>query len=230
MLKGRPAATLFALSLVTFSVQAATLVAKVSLHTPQPPAKVINTNADPYCAMMHKTDKLKSEQVVPNANGTLADTFVFLSEGVSGTYPAPVTPIVLDQQGCHYTPHIVAMMAGQPLKIRNSDSTLHNIHPLPVVNTPFNIGMPNKGMEQTRVFPKAEAPFHVKCDVHPWMSGYIGVFNHPFFGVSNSEGIVKIVNVPAGTYTVEAWQEKFGPKFVKVTLGANDTKEIDFAY
>ncbi len=218
------------IAIMVGSADAATVVAKVILKTPAPAAKIINTNADPYCMTYHKTDKLRSEQVVANPNGTLADTFVFISEGVTGNYPAPKTPFLLDQIGCHYTPHMIAVMAGQPIVIRNSDSTLHNIHPLPKVNTPFNIGMPLKGMEQTRVFAKPEGPFHVKCDVHPWMSGYVAVFSHPFFGVSNAQGVVEIANLPAGTYTVESWQEKYGPKFQKITVGANDKKEIEFTY
>ena len=209
---------------------AATLIAKVEMKSAAPPAKMINTNADPYCAMEHKTDKLMSEEVVVNPGGTLKNVFVYVSDGVKGTYAAPKTPIVLDQVGCHYTPHAVALMAGQPLMIRNSDNTLHNIHPLPKVNTPFNLGMPTKGMTQTKVLEKPEAPFHVKCDVHRWMSGYIAVFNHPFFGVSNDQGVVEIANLPAGTYTIESWQEKFGPKTQTVTVGANDKKEIVFTY
>ncbi|MGZ4809594.1 MAG: carboxypeptidase regulatory-like domain-containing protein [Thermoanaerobaculia bacterium] len=221
-------------SLVVMSVapsaSGATLIARVDLKTPPPPAKMINTNADPYCTTVHKTDKLMTEEVVVNADGTLKDTFVYISEGVTGTYPTPKNPVILDQVGCHYTPHALGVMAGQPLMIRNSDSTLHNIHPLPKVNTPFNLGMPTKGMTQTRVLPKPEAPFHVKCDVHRWMSGYIAVFNHPFFGVSNDKGVVEIDNLPAGTYTVESWQEKYGAKTQKVTVGANDKKEIVFTY
>lgn len=215
---------------VVTSAPAATLLARVVLQSPAPPLKTINTAADPYCTTMHKTDKLMSEEVVVNPGGTLRNTFVFVSEGATGNYPTPKTPVLLDQVGCRYTPHMVGLMAGQPLMIRNGDSTLHNIHPLPKVNTPFNIGMPTKGMTQTRVLPKPEAPFHVKCDVHRWMSSYIAVFNNPFFGVSDDHGLVEINNLPAGTYTIESWQEKYGAKTQKVTVGANDKKEIVFTY
>jgi hypothetical protein len=215
--------------LIVSSSRAATLIARVVLQSPPPPAKAINTAADQYCSTMHKTDKLMNEEVVVNPGGTLRNTFVYVSDA-KGNYPSPKTPVILDQVGCHYTPHAIGLMAGQPLLIRNGDSTLHNIHPLPKVNTPFNIGMPTKGMTQTRVLSKPEAPFHVKCDVHRWMSGYIAVFNHPFFGVSNDKGLVEIDNLPAGTYTIESWQEKYGAKSQKVTLGANDKKEIVFTY
>jgi hypothetical protein len=221
---------LVVMSFIVTSAHAATLLARVVLQSPAAPAKPVNTAADPYCTMMHKTDKLMTEEVVVNPGGTLRDTFVFVSEGAAGNFPTPTAPVILDQVGCRYVPHMVGLMAGQPLLIRNGDSTLHNIHPLPKVNTPFNIGMPTKGMTQTRILPKPEGPFHVKCDVHRWMSGYIAVFNNPFFGVSDDKGMVEINNLPAGTYTIESWQEKFGAKTQKVTLGANDKKEVVFTY
>jgi hypothetical protein len=220
---------LIALTLTTTSLNAATLVVRVALKTAPPPPRVINTSADKYCATVHQTDKLMTEDVVPGQGGTLQDAFVFL-DGVPGNYPPPKTPVILDQVSCHYVPHLVGVMAGQPLVIRNSDSTLHNIHPLPKANTPFNIGMPTKGMTQTRVLAKPERPFHVKCDIHQWMSSYIAVFSHPFFGVSNAQGIVEIANVPAGTYTVESWQEKYGSRTQQVTVTANEKKEVDFSY
>lgn len=219
------------MSLMVASADAATIVAHVVLQSAPPPSpKVINTAADPYCATMHKTNKLMTEEVIVNPGGTLRNTFVFVSEGAAATYQTPKTPVILDQIGCEYTPHMVGLMAGQQLLIRNGDSTLHNIHPLPKVNTPFNIGMPTKGMTQTRMLPKPEAPFHVKCDIHRWMSGYIAVFSNPFFGVSDDKGVVEIVNLPAGTYTIESWQEKYGAKFQKITVGSNDRKEINFTY
>lgn len=226
----RVAAMVVCFFLVGFTANAATLVAHVALKSPPHPARTIQTGADQYCNMVHKTAPLMTEDQMANANGTMGNTFVFISEGVNGKYPPPKTPVVLDQQGCHYIPHVFGVMAGQPIMIRNSDSTLHNIHPLPKVNTPFNIGMPTKGMTQTRVFDKPELPFHVKCDVHPWMSGFVGVFAHPFFGVSNNMGVVEIDNVPAGTYTVESWHERLGPKFQKITVGASERKEITFTY
>ncbi len=226
----RIVATAICLALTGFAANAATLIAHVELKSPIHPAKVINTAADQYCNTMHKTDKLMTEDQMANANGTMGNTFVFVSEGVTGSYPPPKTPVVLDQHGCHYIPHVFGVMVGQPILIKNSDTTLHNIHPLPKVNTPFNIGMPTQGMTQTRVFDKPEMPFHVKCDVHPWMSGFIGVFAHPFFGVSNDQGIVEIDNLPAGTYTVESWHERLGPKFQKVTVGGTERKEVTFTY
>jgi plastocyanin len=208
----------------------ATLTAKIVLDGKAPEPQKIDMAADKYCEQAHKNKPGYTQDIEANANGTLKDVFVFVKDGANGTYTAPTTPVVLDQIDCHYVPHCLAVMAGQPVEIENSDATLHNIHPLPVVNTAFNIGMPFKGMTQTKVFEKPEAPFHVKCDVHKWMSAWIGVFANPFFGVSNDQGVVAIKNLPPGTYTIEAWQEKYGPQTQSVTITGSQPQEITFTY
>jgi plastocyanin len=179
---------------------------------------------------VHQADPLLSQTVQVGTDGALIDSLVFVKDGVSGTYAAPKTPVTLDQRGCVYIPHVIGMMAGQPLEILNSDPTLHNIHPLPVVNAGFNIGMPVQGMKQTRVFQRPEPVFHVKCDVHPWMSAYVATFAHPFFGVSNKQGTVELNNLPAGTFQIQAWHEKYGVQVQSVSLSAGETKQITFTY
>jgi plastocyanin len=208
----------------------ARIVVKVVLSGPAPPAVKVQTSADPYCAKVHQADPLFSQTVQVGTDGALIDSLVFVKDGVSGTYAAPKTPVTLDQKGCVYIPHVIGMMAGQPLEILNSDPTLHNIHPLPVVNAGFNIGMPVQGMKQTRVFQKAEPVFHVKCDVHPWMSAYVATFAHPFFGVSNKQGTVELNNLPAWTLQIQAWHEKYGVQVQSVSLSAGETKQITFTY
>ena len=208
----------------------ARILAKIVLSGTPPPPTRLQMSADPVCAKVHQGKTVLSQTVEVGAEGALKDVMVFVRDGVAGAYPAPGTPATLDQIGCLYVPHVLGVMAGQPLQIINSDPTLHNIHPLPVTNAPFNIGMPIQGMKQTRVFAKAEAPFHVKCDVHPWMSAYIGVFNHPFFGVSNAQGDVELRNLPAGTFQVQAWHEKYGVRTQSVTVAAGETKQITFTF
>ncbi len=141
-----------------------------------------------------------SQEIEVGVDGALQDTLVFIKDG------------------------------GQPVQILNSDPTLHNIHALPVINPGFNIGMPIQGLKALKVFPKVEPPFHVKCDVHGWMSAYIGVFNHPFFGVSNEQGEVELKNLPAGTFQIQAWQETYGVRTQSVTLAAGETKQITFTF
>ena len=208
----------------------ARIVVKVLLSGTPPPMPKLQMNSEPVCAKQHATKAALSQEVEVGAAGALKDTFVFIKDGIAGAYPAPTTPAVLDQVGCVYTPHLLGVMAGQPLQILNSDPTLHNIHPLPVTNAWFNIGMPVQGLKSTRVFSKPEAPFHVKCDVHAWMSAYISVFSHPFFGVSNEQGEVELKNLPAGTFQVQAWQEKYGVRTQSVTVAASETKQITFTF
>ena len=208
----------------------ARIVATVVLTGTPPAAAKLPMNADPYCVKAHQGQPVFSETVKAGANGALKNALVFVKDGITSTYPTPSAPVMLDQQQCVYVPHVFGVRAGQPVQILNSDATLHNIHPQPVGNTPFNIGMPVQGMKQTKVFSKAEAPFPVKCDVHPWMSAYIGVFSHPFFGVSNDRGEVELKDLPAGTFQVQAWHEKYGVRSQSVTVAAGEAKQITFTF
>ncbi len=208
----------------------ARIVVKVVLTGTPPPPTRLQMNADPYCAQAHQSKTVMSQTVEVSADGALKDALVFVKEGLTGTYPSPTAPATFDQAGCMFAPHVLGVMQGQPVQIVNSDATLHNIHVQPLTNTGFNIGQPIQGMKQTRAFSKAELPFHVKCDVHPWMSAYIAVFTHPFFGVSNEQGEVELKNLPAGTFQIEAWQEKYGSLRQSVTVGAGETKQIGFTF
>ncbi|MGH9806729.1 MAG: carboxypeptidase regulatory-like domain-containing protein, partial [Terriglobia bacterium] len=204
---------------------------KISLAGTAPTMEKIKMDADNYCKSAH-TSPVVSQEVVDN-NGALQWVMVYVKSGLpAGTkYPVPSDPVTLDQEGCMYSPHVFGVRAGQKVKIVNSDATLHNIHPLPAINTQFNIGMPLKGMTQEKTFDKAELPpFHIKCDVHKWMSSYCAVFDHPFFAVTDKDGNYKISGLPPGTYVIESWQEKYGPQDQTVTVTDSDAKTADFSY
>ena len=175
-----------------------------------PKAKRLRMDADPVCAASHQ-EAAKAESFVVDANGNLANVIVYL-KNVKYDGKAPTKAKTLDQAGCVYTPHVLGVQAGQPIKILNSDATMHNIHGLPKVNREFNFGMPKTLKEKTITFDKAEDVFVVKCDVHPWMKSYTQVFDHPYFSVTDKSGNYSIPNVPDGTYEIVAWQEKFGSK------------------
>ena len=117
--------------------------------------------------------------LVLGSGNTMANVIVWVSKGLPAgkTLPAPKTPVVLDQKGCVYMPHAMGIMVGQAYRILNSDGILHNIHTLPKVNPSFNRAMPATSKETTTTFAKPEPIFQIKCDVHPWMSAYIGVFD-----------------------------------------------------
>ena len=201
---------------------------KISYEGEPPAAERVKLTADPKCAAMHKGGLERWQVHVKD--GGLADVLVYVKSGVKGAHPAPAEPALLDQNGCDYTPHMLAMRAGQPLKIRNSDDTLHNIHPRPQVNAEFNIGQPRQGMESTKSFDKPEVMIPVGCDVHPWMRAYISVFDHPFYTVSTEDGTFEIKGLPAGEYEIEAFHGKLKGQTQKVTVKDGETATLSFSF
>ena len=166
-----------------------------------------------------------------NDNGTLRNVFVYVKTGLEGkSYEVPSEPIVVDQNGCHYNPHVQGMMAGQGIKILNSDDTLHNIHAQPTINKPFNVAMPKYLKEREETFTEPEIMVPIKCDVHSWMSSYVGVVANPFFAVTGKDGAFDLSKLPAGTYTLEAWHEKYGTQTQQVTVGDGESQEISFTF
>ncbi len=194
------------------------------------PAEVrLNMNADPVCKREHP-GPVYSQDVVVNKNGTLKNVIVYIKSGLpSKTYPTPDTKVTLDQKGCEYYPHVVGVMVGQDMDIKNSDPTLHNVHSLSKLNPEFNRAQPMKGMVMSEKFAKPEV-FKVKCEVHPWMGAYIGVFSTPYFAVTGDDGTFTLTNVPPGEYTVEAWQEKYGVQTATVKVGPSGNATVDFTY
>jgi plastocyanin len=201
---------------------------KITYDGAVPAAEKVKLSADPKCQGMHPQGLEK--QPVRVSNGGLADVFVWVKSGISGTYPAPTEAVLLDQKGCNYEPHIITVQAGQPLKIRNDDDTLHNIHPRPTVNQEFNIGQPRKGMESNHTFDKQEIMIPVGCDVHPWMRSYISVVGHPFFAVTKDDGTYEIKGLPAGDYEIEAVHEKLKSTTGKISVKDGEAAKLDLAY
>ena len=206
----------------------ASIGGKISFAGTAPAPEKIKVSADPYCQKEHK-DGLE-RKVVDVKDGGLKDVFVYVKSGVTGTYPAPTEAVELDQKGCMYAPHIVVLQVGQPLKIKNNDETLHNIHPRPAVNAEFNIGQPRKGMESTKTFDKKEVMIPVGCDVHPWMRSYISVLDNPFFAVTDEDGKYEIKGLPAGEYEVESVHEKLKSQTGKLTVKDGEKATLDLSY
>jgi hypothetical protein len=192
-----------------------------------PKPVVIHMSADAYCQGAHG-DTVTSDEVLLNPDGTLRNVFVYVKKGVNGAYTTPAAPAVIEQNGCEYRPHVQGLLVGQPVLIRNSDDTTHNIHALTELNEPFNIGQPVRGMESKKIFTRPEVMIHFKCDVHPWMNCYAGVLTHPFYAVTGTDGAFKLAKLPAGAYVVEAWHEKFGVQQQTVTLGQSEDRIIEF--
>jgi len=209
----------------------ATITGTVTFDGAVPNLKPIDMNADPVCAGKH-SEPVYPPILVLGPDKTMAWVYVKVTAGLpqGATWPAPSQPVVIDQQGCMYVPHMVGVMTGQPLEFQNQDKILHNVHLLPEKNPEQNLGMPATVTEKQLTFSKPEDPFHVKCDVHPWMSAYVGVTDNPFFDVTGKDGKFSIGNLPAGTYTIEAWHEKLGTKTAQVTVADGGTQNVDFTF
>jgi plastocyanin len=210
----------------------ADVTGKVTLLGDPPEMQVIDMSAVKECAALHP-DPVTEETVIVGDKGELKNVVVSLKKDDDKDMPGEPskTPVVLDQQACMYEPHVVAMMVGQPLIIKNSDPFLHNVDSTATnPENKFNVGMPtaNKGI---KIDPQPKVPeiFRVKCDVHPWMSAWIAVFDHPYFSVTGDDGTFDIKGLPDGTYTLQAWHEKYGTQDKKITV--KDGKAVvDFQY
>jgi plastocyanin len=197
----------------------------------QPPKRTLKMDADPGCLKKHSGDVYAEQIVLGSGGDTLANVLVHVKGGLAKKdYPTPGEPVVMDQNGCRYMPHVMGVMVNQTFKVLNSDGLLHNVHSLPEVNSSFNRAMPANVKEAEYTFSKPEAPFKIKCDVHPWMGAWVGVFDHPFFAVSDENGNYKIDGLPAGTYEIEAWHEfkRFPAQTQTVTVGGDETLDFTF--
>ena len=193
-----------------------------------PKMKPLRLDADPICVANNEIAP-KKEWLILDENKGVKNVLVFVTEGLNIDYSPPEEPVVIDQKGCIYSPHVLGIMAGQQLDILNNDGTLHNIHALPKVNKEFNKAQPRSKKKLSVKFEKPEAPFKVKCDVHPWMGAYIGVFDHPCFAVSGDDGTYIISDLKPGEYVIEAWHEKLGSQTANVTV-SDSAAHQDFTF
>src|SRR2546425_437866 len=196
----------------------------------KPAMPMIDMTEEATCKAKYATPP-HEETVVVNANGTLANAFVYVKTGLpaGASYPKPATPVVLDQTGCHYGPHVFGIMVGQTLQIKNSDGILHNIKAKGTKNRPFNISQPSV-MTSDRTFTAEEVMVPLECNVHGWMHAWVGVLPHPFYAVSGRDGSFTIKGLPPGSYTIEAWHEKYGTQTATVTVAVGAPKTRDFTF
>jgi len=208
-----------------------TISGKVKFTGAKPAMPKIDMSEEPKCKAKYTAAPPTDEAVVVNANGTLANVFVYVKSGLPASYkaPAPGGPVTLDQDGCRYHPHVLGIMVGQTLAIKNSDGILHNIKAKGTKNRPFNISQPTV-MTSERTFTAPEVTVPLECNVHGWMHAWLGVLPHPFFSVSGADGGFTIKGLPPGTYTVEAWHEKYGTQTATVTVAGSETKTADFGF
>jgi hypothetical protein len=210
-------------------LSAGDITGKITLKgTPAPEGTI---PMDAACGNIHPTKKTRL--YVVGANGELADTFIYIKEGLTEkTFPTPDKAALIDQAGCEYNPYVSGIMTNQKLLVRNSDPVLHNVHPIPAVagNKESNIAQLPKGKDLEYLFPKEELFLRFKCDVHPWMFAYVSVLPHPFYAVSSKDGTFKIANIPPGKYVIEASHRKAGKKTMQIEVPATGSKPADFVF
>jgi len=200
----------------------------VRLEGPVPENETVRMNADPMCRNAVGGRRVVDDSVIASPDGRLANVFVELVGAFPGT-PVPAEPVSIDQNGCMYGPRVVGVRVGQTLQVRNSDDGLHNVHGVSSDRDAFNVSQPVKGM--VNVFhPQEPGILRLKCDVHTWMVAFVGVVNHPFFAVTDKDGGFVLQNVPAGTYDVRSWHERFGTVTSSVHIDSARVADLEVVY
>ncbi len=214
---------------VTVAVGGGTISGRVRLAGTAPANALIRMGVDPMCSRANAGKRVMQETVVADKDGGLANVFV----RVTGTFPqtpVPSQPVVIDQLGCVYVPRVVGVRVGQALQVKNSDSLLHNVHSVSVRQNSFNVGQPVQGMTNDFRLKTEEVMLPIKCDVHRWMTTYVGVVSHPYFAVSARDGSFTIGDVPPGSYTLEVWHEHYGTLAQPLRVRASAVTKADFSY
>ncbi len=190
----------------------------------------LDLSANPTCERQHLRP-VYSEDLLVNKKGGLRNVLVRVKSGLpEAHWTVPVSVAKLDQVGCVYQPHVLALMAGQTLEISNSDPLNHNVHAEAFTNTAFNVAQPPRAEKLLRQFDRPETMVPITCGVHAWMRGYVSVLDHPFFAVTDEDGDFRIDSLPPGSYTLEAVHEKLGRQERSFTVAAKARAAIDFAY
>jgi plastocyanin len=200
----------------------------IRLAGPAPENYPIGMRADLMCDRMNQGQRVVQEVVKAGTDGSLANVFVRL-EGDFPQTAANSNPVTIDQHGCVYTPRVVGIQIGQPLRVQNSDPGLHNVHGVSAGGDGFNVGQPMAGMVNTFQL-KEEGIVQLKCDVHTWMVAFVGVVRHPHFAVTGAAGTFELQNVPVGSYTVRAWHERYGELTSVVRVESTATTKVELAY
>jgi hypothetical protein len=192
--------------------------------------KAIDMSEDPACVHAHHGKPVDESLVVGPRNG-LENVFVYIEQGLEGkTFATPTTPVVIDQTGCWFVPRVIGIQTGQVLQVVNSDPVTHNIHPRATINREWNHSQGPGDPPLERRFMQPEVMIPVKCNIHSWMHAYIGVLSHPYFTVSNTTGAFEIPNLPPGTYTIAAWQEKLGTQHQTLTVEPGGKANVHFVF
>jgi plastocyanin len=204
---------------------AASISGTVSFAGTAPKGVKIDMSQDPNCKGTNTVESVVAD------GGKLSNVFVYVKDGLGNrTFDVPKDPVTIDQSGCKYHPHVLGVMAGQTVRVVNSDPTTHNIHPMPANNREWNESQPPQTAPLEKTFAREEILLPVKCNQHPWMKMYVNVVKSPFYAVTGPDGKYEIKGLPPGDYTLAFVQEKLGTHEQKVTLAAKDSKTVDATF
>lgn len=221
-------AILCAAAVVAADPSGAIIVGKVSYSGIPAKPEVINMTKQPECIKMYGKPPT-TEKVLIGSGNTLQNVVVYISAGATDSSSPPATPVVFDQQRCHYTTHVLAFRAGQEVSISNSDPFSHNIHPLAKINREWNkLQLP--GTPPFTYSYQSEEFIPVKCNIHPWMQAYFVVLKTSHFAVTGEDGQFALPDLPAGTYTITAWHETYGTQSQEITIGEGQRQTVNFTF
>jgi plastocyanin len=196
----------------------------------RPAAKKIDMSGDPACVEAHH-GKAVDESLVVSSNGSLANAFIYVKQGLEGKrFETPSTPVTIDQNGCWFHPRVFGIQVNQEFDVVNSDPVTHNIHPMAQVNREWNHSQGAGDPPLKRKFTKPEVMIAVKCNIHRWMHAYIGVVDNPYFAVTGADGSFTVPNLPPGTYTIGIWQENLGAQERQVTVAAHANTQENITF
>jgi plastocyanin len=209
--------------------EGASISGRVKMKGEIPKRRKIATNADPKCAAMHPGDLLSDDYVL-DAAGNVQYALIYVKDGLGDQkFTTPKAPIVVEQKGCRFEPHVVGVMVGQELMFRNQDDLMHIVHVTPKDNREFGFSQAKRGEERPKTFTTKEK-IRLFCEIHPWMECWIHVLDHPFSVASGPDGKFKLKGLPPGKYTIEAWHEKFKPVTQEIEIKGKESKTLNFEF
>jgi hypothetical protein len=213
-------------------VNSGTVTGTIHFKDISTPAQVpIDMSQDPACGLSGAPPNMSEQYIIHH--GDLQNAYIYIQSGLGAKIYAPATtPVVLDQIGCRYVPHVIAVMVDQPIEIHNSDMTMHNVHPEPIAvgNHESDITQGPHGKPDIVKFSQPEQMLPVRCNNHPWMQAFINVADNPFFAISDADGHYVIHGLPPGTYQLGAVHEKLGRKDMTITVTDHGTTTADFTF
>lgn len=213
---------------LTEAIQPGTVRGTVTILGAPPRRRRIKMEADPKCASFHTGDVL-SDDIVADPEGHVRWAFVYVARGNTGSAPrGTLPPVLLDQVGCRFEPHVLGLQVDQPLNIFNNDPLLHNVHAMTEHSKEFNFGLPQAGLFETKRFTKPEVMVPIVCHIHPWMRAWLGVLDHPYFSVTSETGAYGIVNLPPGRFLIKVWHELYASVEREVDVPSGGDAKLDF--